>query len=58
LIEKQIGVDATGMRFNSIVAVEGVRGAVGAGAPEMNALVNLGAISATSMVRGGSADEV
>ena len=57
-IEKQIGVDATGMRFNSIVAVEGVRGAVGAGAPEMNALVNPGAISATSMVRGGSADEV
>ena len=57
-IEKQIGVDATGMRFNSIVAVETVRGAVGAGAPEMNALVNPGAISATSMVRGGSADEV
>ena len=25
-IEKQIGVDATGMRFNSIVAVEAVRG--------------------------------
>ncbi len=57
-IEKQIGVDATGMRFNSIVAVEAVRGVVGAGAPEMNALVNAGAISATSMVRGGSADEV
>ena len=57
-IEKQIGVDATGMRFNSIVAVEAVRGTVGAGAPEMNPLVNPGAISATSMVRGGSADEV
>ena len=30
----------------------------GAGAPEMNPLVNPGAISATSMVTGGSADEV
>ena len=57
-IKKQIGVDATGMRFNSIVAVEAVRGGVGAGAPEMNALVNPGAISATSMVRGDSADEI
>ena len=57
-IEKQIGVDATGMRFNSIVAVEAVRGTVGAGAPEMNPLVNPGAISATSMVKGASADEV
>ena len=57
-IKKQIGVDATGMRFNSIVAVETVRGGIGAGAPEMNALVNPGAISATSMVRGDSADEV
>src|SRR6187200_166943 len=42
-IEKQIGVDATGMRFNSIVAVEAVRGTIGAGAPEMNPLVNPGA---------------
>ena len=57
-IEKRIGVDATGMRFNSIVAVEMVRGVVGAGAPEMNPLVNAGAISATSMVRGANADEV
>jgi len=57
-IEKQIGVDATGARFNSIIAVEGVRTVVGTGAPEMNALVNPGAISATSMVRGASADEV
>ena len=31
---------------------------VGTGAPEMNPLVNPGAISATSMVRGASADEV
>ena len=57
-IEKQIGVDATGARFNSIIAVEAVRTVVGSGAPEMNPLVNPGAISATSMVRGGSADEV
>jgi len=57
-IEKRIGVDATGARFNSIIAVEGVRTVVGTGAPEMNPLVNPGAISATSMVRGSSADEV
>jgi len=57
-IEKRIGVDATGARFNSIIAVEGVRTVVGTGAPEMNPLVNPGAISATSMVRGASSDEV
>jgi glutaminase len=57
-VEKQIGVDATGARFNSIIAVEAVRTVVGSGAPEMNPLVNPGAISATSMVRGASADEV
>ena len=57
-IEKRIGVDATGARFNSIIAIEGVRTVVGTGAPEMNPLVNPGAISATSMVRGSSADEV
>ena len=57
-IEKRIGVDATGARFNSIIAVEGVRTVVGTGAPEMNPLVNPGAISATSMVTGASADEV
>jgi len=57
-IEKRIGVDATGARFNSIIAVEAVRNVVGSGAPEMNALVNPGAISATSMVTGGSADAV
>jgi glutaminase len=57
-VEKRIGVDATGARFNSIIAVEGVRTVVGAGAPEMNPLVNPGAISATSMVTGGTADEV
>jgi len=57
-IEKRIGVDATGARFNSIIAVEAVRTVVGTGAPEMNPLVNPGAISATSMVRGASSDAV
>ena len=57
-ISKTIGVDATGARFNSIIAIEGVRAVVGSGAPEMNALVNPGAISSTGLVRGGSADEV
>ena len=57
-VEKRIGVDATGARFNSIIAVEGVRTVVGTGAPEMNPLVNAGAISATSMVTGANADAV
>jgi glutaminase len=57
-IEKRIGVDATGARFNSIIAVEGVRTVVGTGAPEMNPLVNPGAISATSMVTGATSDDV
>jgi glutaminase len=57
-VEKQIGVDATGARFNSIIAVEAVRTVVGSGAPEMNPLVNPGAISATSMVRGATSDAV
>ena len=57
-IEKRIGVDATGMRFNSIIAIEAVRGVVGTGAPEINPLVNPGAISATSMVTGANADAV
>src|SRR5678816_652693 len=42
----KIGVDATGMRFNSIVAVEMQKG------KEINPLVNPGAIAATSMVKG------
>lgn len=57
-IRNRIGVDATGARFNSIIAIEGVKTVVGTGAPEMNALVNPGAISATSMVIGKNADEV
>jgi glutaminase len=55
-IEKRIGVDATGMRFNSIVSVEfAQKGLDGA---EINALVNPGAITAASMVTGSSRDEV
>ena len=57
-IENRIGVDATGARFNSIIAVEAVRTVVGSGSPEMNPLVNPGAISATSMVTGATSDEV
>ena len=57
-IEKRIGVDATGARFNSIIAVEAVKTVSGTGAPEMNALVNPGAISATSMVTGPTSDAV
>jgi len=55
-IEKRIGVDATGMRFNSIVSVEFAKKALGG--PEINPLVNPGAITATSMVQGKTADEV
>src|SRR5215467_7620550 len=55
-IEKRIGVDATGMRFNSIVSVEFSKKVLGG--PEMNPLVNPGAITATSMVAGNTADEV
>src|SRR5678815_3811929 len=57
-IENRIGVDATGARFNSIIAIEGVRTVQGTGKPEMNALVNPGAISTTSMVTGNSSDAV
>jgi len=57
-IEKRIGVDATGARFNSIIAVEAVKTLAGTGAPEMNPLVNPGAITATSMVTGATKDEV
>lgn len=51
-IEGNMGVDATGQVFNSIVAVEQYRGA------EMNAMVNPGAITATSMVSGKTRDEI
>jgi glutaminase len=55
-IEKTIGVDATGMKFNSIVSVELAK-KVGGG-PELNPLVNPGAITATSMVQGATANDV
>src|SRR6476661_3310535 len=55
-IEKTIGVDATGMRFNSIVSIEFAKKLLGG--PEINPLVNPGAIAATSMVQGKTADEV
>ncbi|MYM65015.1 glutaminase A [Pseudomaricurvus sp. HS19] len=45
-LEENMGVDATGQVFNSIVAIEQYKGA------EMNPLVNAGAITATSMVKG------
>jgi glutaminase len=55
-ILKTIGVDATGMRFNSIVAVEMAQKVLGG--PEINPLVNPGAITATSMLKGSSRDEI
>jgi glutaminase len=55
-IEKTIGVDATGMRFNSIVSIEFSQKSLGG--PEMNSLVNPGAIATTSMVKGNSAAAV
>jgi len=45
-IQDKIGVDATGMRFNSIVAVELQKG------KEINPMVNPGAIAASSLVGG------
>lgn len=51
-IEANMGVDATGQVFNSINAVEQYKGA------EMNAMVNPGAIAATSMVSGASRDAI
>jgi glutaminase len=51
-VEDNIGVDATGMPFNSIVAIEQHKG------KEMNPFVNAGAITVTSMVKGANADQV
>jgi len=51
-IRDNVGVDATGQVFNSIVAVEAHKGL------EMNAMVNPGAIATTSMVKGNSRDAV
>ncbi len=51
-INETIGVDATGQAFNSIVAIEQYKG------KEMNPLVNAGAITTTSMVRGANREAV
>ena len=45
-VQDKIGVDATGMRFNSVIAVEVHQG------KEINPLVNPGAIASTSLVTG------
>ena len=55
-IENTIGVDATGMRFNSIVSIELSQKVLGG--PEMNSLVNPGAIATTSMVKGANRDQI
>jgi glutaminase len=55
-IAKTIGTDATGMRFNSIVSIELSQKVLGG--PEMNSLVNPGAIATTSMVKGTTRDEI
>ena len=51
-LEDNMGVDATGQVFNSIVAIEQYKGA------EMNPLVNPGAIASTSMVSGDSREQI
>lgn len=51
-IFNNMGVDATGQVFNSIVAIEQYKGA------QMNPLVNAGAITATSMVSGDSREAI
>jgi glutaminase len=51
-VRDNIGVDATGEPFNSIEAIEQHKGR------EMNPLVNPGAITTTSMVKGAGANEV
>jgi glutaminase len=55
-ILNRIGAEATGMRFNSIVSIELAQKV--RGGPELNPLVNPGAITATSMVQGRTRDEV
>jgi len=50
-VEEKIGVDATGQVFNSIVAIEQMRG------KEMNPFVNPGAIATTSLVEGKTGEE-
>lgn len=52
VIQDKIGVDATGEVFNSIVAVERMRG------KEINPLVNPGAIAATSLIKGADSSAI
>jgi glutaminase len=51
IIRQTVGVDATGHKFNSIVAIEENEG------KEINPMVNPGAITTTSMIRGATADD-
>jgi glutaminase len=51
VVKEKLGVDATGLRFNSIVAIELQRG------KEMNPLVNPGAIAAVSLLPAANATE-
>jgi glutaminase len=51
-VSDSVGVNATGDAFNSIIAIEKYKG------HSMNPFVNPGAIAATSMVKGNTADEV
>jgi glutaminase len=50
-ILEKVGVDATGMAFNSIIAIELNQG------KEINPLVNPGAIATTSLIKGDTYDE-
>jgi glutaminase len=50
-VQDKVGVDATGEVFNSITAVERMRG------KEINPCVNPGAIATTSLVRGATYEE-
>ncbi len=52
VVRKRIGVDATGRPFNSIFPIEEHKG------KDMNSFVNAGAIATTSMINGGTADEI
>jgi glutaminase len=51
-ILNNMGVDATGQVFNSIVAIEQYKGS------EMNPMVNPGAITTTSMIGGATPEEI
>jgi glutaminase len=50
-ILEKVGVDATGMAFNSIIAIEMNQG------KEINPLVNPGAIATTSLIKGNTYEE-